>query len=76
MNRILKHDLRPLSAVCPGIDPQLETMASKAMSAEADSRYQDLSEMQRELTAIRERVQASMPDRCLDLLHSNHRGQR
>lgn len=66
MYRIVHGKPASLHDACPDLDPAITDMATRALQANADERYQDLDEMANQLVDIRQRLDpsgsvASMP---------------
>jgi hypothetical protein len=55
LHKILSRDPEPIADVCPGIDPDIVRIVSRAMAKDPANRYQDLSAMRRELSRVYER---------------------
>ena len=53
MNAILTGELPPLTRHQPDIDPRIERVVEKALERDPDRRYQDLSQMRRDVERIR-----------------------
>ena len=56
MYRIVHGEPASLHAACPDLDPAITDMATRALRADADERYQELDEMANQLVNIRQRV--------------------
>jgi hypothetical protein len=59
MYRIVHGEPASLRAACPDLDPAITNVATRALRAAVDERYQDLDEMANQLVDIRQRVDPS-----------------
>jgi serine/threonine protein kinase len=57
--KVLHANPAPLHSICPGIDPPLEAIIGRALAKHPDDRYQDLTELRLELSAVSERLAES-----------------
>ena len=55
--RLLHEDPAPLSVLVPGLDSDIEAIASKALQKAPEARFQDAEEMRRSFAAVRARLE-------------------
>ncbi len=56
LGRVMHGAPEPLVQLCPDLDPEIIAIIDKALEKEPANRYQDLREMQRDLTRVRRRL--------------------
>lgn len=62
LDRIATHPAPSLSQVLPGIDRDIEQIVSRALEKDPGRRYQDASELHRDLTHVRRRLERDESD--------------
>ena len=55
--KIVHADPEPLAKVCPGIDPAIERAVHRCLEKSPDRRYQELTQLRRDLSRIRQRIE-------------------
>ena len=66
ITRVLTSDPEPLVRLCPGLEPEIEAIVMKALKKEPRERYQDLSDMRRDIARVRDRLDREAPDTLAD----------
>ncbi|HYM26463.1 MAG TPA: protein kinase [Vicinamibacterales bacterium] len=67
IGQVLHREPEPLSSVCEGLDPQIEAIVARALEKSADRRYQDLSDMRRDIARIRRDISRDNPETLTDV---------
>jgi serine/threonine-protein kinase len=57
LRRIPNVEIEPLSAVLPGLDPDVVAIVEKALQKNPEDRYQELAKMRNDLTRARQRIE-------------------